>query len=45
MKHVRFGEGVVTHVGGDKVIILFEDKERKLSLRILFEKRLLEPVE
>ena len=45
VKHVRFGEGVVTHVGGDKVIILFEDKERKLSLRILFEKRLLEPVE
>ena len=45
MKHVRFGEGVVTHVGDDKVSILFEDKERKLSLRILFEKRLLEPVE
>ena len=45
VKHVRFGEGVVTHVGGDKVKILFEDKERKLSLRILFEKRLLEPVE
>ena len=45
VKHVRFGEGVVTHVGDDKVKILFEDKERKLSLRILFEKRLLEPVE
>ena len=45
VKHVRFGEGVVTHVGDDKVKILFEDKERKLSLRILFEKRLLEPLE
>jgi len=45
VKHVRFGEGVVTHVGDDKIRVLFEDKERKLSLRVLFDKRLLEPAE
>ena len=30
VKHVRFGEGVVTHVGDDKVKILFEDKENSV---------------
>ena len=39
--HLRFGEGVVTKVGDKKVRILFEDKERTLSLRVLYEKRLL----
>ena len=39
--HLRFGEGVVTKVGDKKVRILFEDKERTLSLRVLYEKKLL----
>ena len=39
--HKKYGQGVVQYMDGDIVTVLFSEGEKKLSLRMLMEKRLL----
>ena len=41
VRHAKYGEGVITKIGSGRVNILFDDKMRTFSLRVLYKKKLL----
>ena len=41
VRHAKYGEGVIAKIGSGKVSILFDDKMRTFSLRVLYKKKLL----
>ncbi len=41
ISHKKYGQGVVQYKNGDIVTVLFKEGEKKLSMRMLMEKRLL----
>lgn len=41
ISHKKYGQGVVQYKNGDIVTVLFKEGEKKLSIRMLMEKRLL----
>ena len=41
VRHAQYGEGVITKIGSSRVSILFDDKMRIFSLRVLYNKKLL----
>ena len=41
ISHKKYGQGVVQYKNGDIVTVLFDEGEKKLSMRMLMEKRLL----
>ncbi len=42
VRHVKYGEGVITALDGKRVTILFGDEEKTFGLKVLYEKDLLE---